>query len=61
MYYIYTQTRKEIKGFSFGFLVMHPVFFFFFYCKEKPFVDSACSLLRRIFLFDEKSEDESGY
>ena len=29
MYYIYTQTRKEIKGISFGFLVMQPVFFFF--------------------------------
>ena len=33
MYYIYTQTIKEIKGISFGFLVMQPVFFF--YCKEK--------------------------
>ena len=28
MYYIYTQTIKEIKGISFGFLVMQPVFFF---------------------------------
>ena len=58
MYYIYTQTIKEIKGISFGFLVMQPVFFFFFTVRKKPFVDSACSLLRRIFLFDKKSEDE---
>ena len=33
MYYIYSQTIKEIKGISFGFLVMQPVFFV--YCKEK--------------------------
>ena len=56
MYYIYSQTIKEIKGISFGFLVMQPVFFFT--VRKKPFVDSACSLLRRIFLFDKKSEDE---
>ena len=56
MYYIYTQTIKEIKGISFGFLVMQPVFFLT--VRKKPFVDSACPLLRRIFLFDKKSEDE---
>ena len=33
-------------------------FFFFFTVWTKPFVDSACSLLRRIFLFGKKSEDE---
>ena len=61
MYYIYTQTIKEIKRIPFGFLVMQPVFFII--VRKKPFVDNACSLLKRIFLFDKspKMKSESGY